>query len=52
MNKDGQRVYTTEVILDDQEFADSKGAASDMSDISVLLRPSGLPLPARLVMDL
>ena len=26
-NKDGQRVYTTEVILDDQEFADSKGAS-------------------------
>ncbi len=31
VNKDGQKVYTTEVILDDQEFADSKGAASDMS---------------------
>ncbi len=30
VNKDGQKVYTTEVILDDQEFADSKGAASDM----------------------
>ena len=26
-NKDGQRVYTTEVIVDDQEFADSKGAS-------------------------
>ena len=25
-NKDGQKVYTTEVILDDQEFADSKNA--------------------------
>ena len=24
VNKDGQRVYTTEVIIDDQEFADSK----------------------------
>ena len=31
VNKDGQRIYTTEVILDDQEFADSKGSASDMS---------------------
>lgn len=30
VNKEGQKVYTTEVILDDQEFADSKGAASDM----------------------
>nr|DAT17770.1 MAG TPA: Single strand binding protein [Caudoviricetes sp.] len=25
-NKEGQRVYTTEVIVDTQEFADSKGA--------------------------
>lgn len=31
VNKDGQKVYTTDVIVDDQEFADSKGAASDMS---------------------
>ena len=30
VNKEGQKVYTTEVILDDQEFADSKGAASEM----------------------
>lgn len=27
VNRDGQKVYTTEVILDDQEFADSKGAS-------------------------
>ena len=25
-NKEGQKVYTTEVIIDTQEFADSKGA--------------------------
>ena len=25
VNKDGQKVYTTDVIADDQEFADSKG---------------------------
>ena len=25
-NRDGQKVYTTEVVVDDQEFADSKGA--------------------------
>lgn len=30
VNKDGQKVYTTDVILDDQEFADSKNTASDM----------------------
>ena len=27
-NKEGQKVYTTEVILDDQEFADSKNSSS------------------------
>lgn len=27
-NREGQKVYTTEVIVDDQEFADSKGAAA------------------------
>lgn len=30
-NKEGQKVYTTEVIVDDQEFADSKGAGGDNS---------------------
>ncbi len=30
INRDGQKVYTTDVIIEDQEFADSKGAASDM----------------------
>lgn len=29
-NKDGQRVYTTDVIVEDQEFADSKGASDSM----------------------
>ena len=28
-NKEGQRVYTTDVIVEDQEFADSKGAAGN-----------------------
>lgn len=31
INRDGQKVYTTDIIVDDQEFADSKGAAADMS---------------------
>ena len=26
-NRDGQKVYTTDIIVEDQEFADSKGAA-------------------------
>ena len=28
-NKDGQTVYTTDVVVEDQEFAESKGASSD-----------------------
>lgn len=28
VNKDGQKVYTTDVVVEDQEFADSKGAGS------------------------
>ena len=27
-NKDGQRVYTTEVIIEDQEFAESRNASA------------------------
>ena len=30
-NKDGVRVYTTDIIVDDQEFADSKGQGGDNS---------------------
>ena len=29
VNKDGQKVYTTDVIVEDQEFADSKNQNSD-----------------------
>ena len=28
-NKDGQRVYTTDVVVDDQEFAESKAASAN-----------------------
>ncbi len=28
-NRDGQKVYTTEVVVEDQEFAESKQAAAD-----------------------
>ena len=50
VNKDGQRVYTTEVILDDQEFADSKGAASDMSGYQ-RPAPAERPTPASAIGD-
>ena len=38
-NKDGNRVYTTEVIVEDQEFAESK-ASSDNSGYSTQDRPA------------
>lgn len=28
MNKDGVKVYTTDIVIEDQEFADSKGATA------------------------
>ena len=28
-NKDGVKVYTTDIVVEDQEFADSKGAAGE-----------------------
>ena len=28
-NRDGQKVYTTDVVVEDQEFAESKAAASE-----------------------
>ena len=42
-NKDGVKVYTTEVIVEDQEFADSKGAGSgDNGGFA----PGSRPMPA------
>ena len=39
-NKEGQKVYTTEVIIDSQEFADSKGASDGSSSYQASTRPS------------
>ena len=50
VNKEGQKVYTTDVILDDQEFADSKGAASEMGGYSQAA-PSQRPAPTSAVGD-
>ncbi len=33
-NKDGQKVYTTDVVAEDQEFAESKNASSGQSSAS------------------
>lgn len=39
-NRDGQKVYTTEVIVDDQEFADSKNASSGDGGYQPMSRPA------------
>ena len=39
-NKDGQKVYTTDVVIEDQEFAESKGASSDNAGFTPADRPS------------
>ena len=39
-NKEGQKVYTTEVIIDTQEFADRKGASDGSSSYQASTRPS------------
>jgi len=39
-NREGQRVYTTEVVVDDQEFADSKGVSNNDGGYSAAARPT------------
>lgn len=50
-NKEGQRVYTTEVIVDDQEFADSKGASGGSSDMGGGYQPTSRPAPTSAIGD-
>ena len=45
-NKDGNKVYTTDVVIEDQEFAESKGNSAE-SDSA----PSGRPNPANASAD-
>ena len=41
-NKDGQKVYTTDVVVEDQEFAESKAAGTNNGGFA----PSDRPMPA------
>lgn len=47
-NKDGIKVYTTDIIVDDQEFADSKGASSGDGGAH---QPTSRPSPASAIGD-
>mgnify|MGYP000799992182 CR=1 FL=1 len=39
-NKDGQKVYTTDVIIEEQEFAESKSASDNAGGFAPADRPS------------
>ncbi|MGN0342230.1 MAG: single-stranded DNA-binding protein [Roseburia sp.] len=39
-NKDGQKVYTTDVVVEEQEFAESKAASSENAGFVPADRPS------------
>ncbi len=45
-NKDGQRVYTTEVVVEEQEFAESKAAAGNSGDGFAPARPAAPAMDA------
>ena len=47
-NRDGQKVYTTEVIVEDQEFAESKNAAGGNEGA---YRPAERPAPSSAIGD-
>ena len=48
-NRDGQKVYTTDVVVEDQEFAESKNASQGAGGGSY--RPESRPQPANAVDD-
>ena len=63
-NKDGQRVYTTDVVVEEQEFAESKAAASNYAggyqqqggyanapEPQVAPAPTSRPAPSEAVSD-
>lgn len=47
-NKDGVKVYTTDIIVDDQEFADSKGGAPSEGGS---YQPTSRPAPSSAIGD-
>ena len=51
-NKEGQRVYTTDIIADDQEFADSKGAGAGNGGMGGgSYQPTSRPAPSSAIGD-
>lgn len=55
-NKDGQKVYTTDVVVEEQEFAESKaasqnGQASQAPATQPAAKPAGRPQPEQAAAD-
>lgn len=50
-NRDGVKVYTTDVVIDEQEFADSKGAAAQGDSAGNNFRPAERPAPSMAASD-
>ena len=42
-NKDGNKVYTTEVVIEEQEFAESKNANNSLNDNNSNEKPQSAP---------
>ena len=45
-NREGQKVYTTEVVVEEQEFAESKAAAGQAADSRPQQKPDQMPVDA------
>ena len=43
-NKDGQKVYTTDVVVEDQEFAESKASSESNGSYTPQSAPESMPL--------
>lgn len=54
-NREGQKVYTTEVVVDDQEFAESKAASQEYAASSMaqpqMQQPGEMPTPSEASAD-
>ena len=50
-NRDGQKVYTTEVIVEEQEFAESKNASASSVSAAAAPAPAERPAPTSAIGD-
>lgn len=51
-NRDGQKVYTTDIVVEEQEFAESKAAAAGNGGQGNYSRPSAAPSDANGFMNI